>query len=371
MKVLFQSRTNLFQAPGGDCVQMLKTKEYLERLGIIVDISLEFEPDLSTYDLVHLFNLMEPQDIYPQMMNAKKHKKPVVLSTIYGLYTEFERKARGGMFQKVAQYLSPYQIEYIKRMVKHYHEKRFHPGAKKLAWMGFYRMMHQIVSETAVFLPNSDSEMQRVAREFKISNPRYVSIPNAIDANLFNSQADIQDNPYQKYRNCILCAARLEGRKSTLQLVRAVKNTNYTLVLVGKPSENQKKYVQQIYREAGDNVVFLGAVPHEDLKHLYQVAKVHVLASWMETPGLSSLEAAVMECNIVVTKKGDTYDYFQDFAYYCEPDDVNSIKKAIDEAFQAPFNPKLKERVLELYTWEKTAIATRKAYQMALEHQKQ
>ena len=72
MKVLFQSRTNLFEAPGGDMVQMLKTKEYLEKVGIQIDISLDFEPDLSGYDLVHLFNLMEPQDIYRQMLNAKK-----------------------------------------------------------------------------------------------------------------------------------------------------------------------------------------------------------------------------------------------------------------------------------------------------------
>ena len=72
MKVLFQSRTNLFEAPGGDMVQMLKTKEFLEKLGVQIDISLDFEPDLSGYDLVHLFNLMEPQDIYRQMLNAKK-----------------------------------------------------------------------------------------------------------------------------------------------------------------------------------------------------------------------------------------------------------------------------------------------------------
>ena len=57
MKVLFQSRTNLFDAPGGDMVQMLKTKEFLEKLGVTVDVSLEFEPDLKDYDLVHLFNL--------------------------------------------------------------------------------------------------------------------------------------------------------------------------------------------------------------------------------------------------------------------------------------------------------------------------
>ena len=51
MKVLFQTRTNLFDAPGGDMIQLLKTKEHLEKLGVEVDVSLEFELDLSKYDL--------------------------------------------------------------------------------------------------------------------------------------------------------------------------------------------------------------------------------------------------------------------------------------------------------------------------------
>ena len=46
MKVLFQTRTNLFDAPGGDLIQMMKTKEHLEKLGVTVDISLEFCPDV-------------------------------------------------------------------------------------------------------------------------------------------------------------------------------------------------------------------------------------------------------------------------------------------------------------------------------------
>jgi glycosyltransferase involved in cell wall biosynthesis len=211
-------------------------------------------------------------------------------------------------------------------------------------------------------LPNSESEMKRVAKEFKLKNYKYVNVPNAIDKSVFTTENDQAENKYLKYKDCILCAARIEGRKSTLSLVRAVKDTNYKLVLVGKESQNQKKYVEQVHLEAGENVVFLGAIPHQDLKQLYQVAKVHALVSWMETPGLSSLEAAVMDCNVVITKKGDTEDYFEDYAFYCDPDDVNSIKLAIDKAYSSPVNPKLKEKILEKYTWEKTAEMTKKAY---------
>lgn len=366
MRVLFQSRTNLFKAPGGDMVQILKTKEFLEKIGVQVDISLEFEPDLTNYDIVHLFNLMEPQDIYRQMINAKKQNKKIALSTIYGLYTEFERKARGGFFQKLANILSPYQINYIKTLVKHYYEKRFHKGVIKMLYKGYYSLMKEIVENTNVFLPNSVSEMNRVANEFKLKNYNYVSIPNAIDKSVFSDENNEHNDKFQEYKDCIICAARIEGRKSTLNLVRAVKETDYKLVLVGNESQNQKKYVEQVHKEAGENVVFLGAIPHKDLKELFKVAKVHVLPSWMETPGLSSLEAAVMGCNIVVTKKGDTFDYFEDYAFYCEPDDINSIKKAIDLAYKNPFNYKLKEKILEKYIWEETAKETLKGYNSIL-----
>ncbi len=366
MKVLFQSRTNLFDAPGGDMVQMLKTKEFLEKLGVQVDISLDFEPSLSSYDLVHLFNLMEPQDIYRQMLNAKKQNKKIVLSTIYGLYTEFERKARGGLFQKLANVISPYQINYIKTLVKHYSEKRFHKGVFKMISKGYYGLMNEIVKNTSVFLPNSVSEMNRVAKEFNLKNYKFFNIPNAIDKSVFTENNNDSTNKFSKYQNCIVCAARIEGRKATLNLVRAVKNTNYILVLVGKESQNQKKYVDKVHQEAGDNVVFLGAISHDDLRDLYKVAKVHALVSWMETPGLSSLEAAAMGCNIVATKKGDTFDYFGDLAFYCEPDNVESIKAAIDQAFNTKVNPELKKRVLENYIWEKTAAETLKGYKIAL-----
>ena len=248
-----------------------------------------------------------------------------------------------------------------------YKEKRMHKGVLQMLYKGHYGLMKEIVDNTSVFLPNSDSEMKRVATEFKLKNPKYVSIPNAIDKSVFTDSDDNQTNPFLKHKDCILCAARIEGRKSTLNLVRAVKNTKYQLVLVGKESQNQKEYVNQVHLEAGKNVTFLGAISHEELKKLYQVCKVHALVSWMETPGLSSLEAAAMGKNIVVTTKGDTYDYFEDYAFYCEPDDIESIKKAITKAYDSPVNPKLKQKILEKYTWEQTAIETLKAYELALQ----
>jgi hypothetical protein len=81
----------------------------LEKQGIKVDISTELETNVLDYDLVHIFNLMRAQEVYYQIKNAKNHSKPVVLSTIYGFYSEYKRRGRGGLAQVVANILSPFQ----------------------------------------------------------------------------------------------------------------------------------------------------------------------------------------------------------------------------------------------------------------------
>lgn len=78
MKVLFQSRKTLYSVPGGDTTQIMKTKEFLEKLGVIVDVSLELTPDVSEYDVVHVFNLMRPQELYLQVKNAKNIERKLL-----------------------------------------------------------------------------------------------------------------------------------------------------------------------------------------------------------------------------------------------------------------------------------------------------
>ncbi|MDE6048335.1 MAG: glycosyltransferase [Paramuribaculum sp.] len=366
MKVLFQSRQTLFSVPGGDTTQILKTKEYLEKLGIIVDISLDLNPDLSEYDIVHVFNLMRPQDIYLQVKNAVKHNTPVALSTIYGPYEEYEKKARGGILQKLNQFLGINQIEYLKVLARAVINKEFSKGTLYYLLKGHRRLQKEIINHVDVFLPNSHSEMRRVESDFKIHNLNYVSVPNAVDISKFSHDDVKVDEKYEKYRDCVLCVARIEGRKNQLNLVKAAQSLPYHFVFIGKPGANFKKYYQTCLNESSGNCTFLGQIPHEELPQFYKLCRVHVLPSWMETPGLSSLEAGVMNSNIVVTEKGDTRDYFDSNAWYCDPENIESIASAVKSAYEAPVNFDLKENILQRYKWEDTAIATLEGYKSIL-----
>ncbi len=361
MKVLFQTRSTLFTVPGGDTTQVLKTKEFLEINGVKVDISLDAEPDLTGYDMVHVFNLMEPQEIYLQVMNAVKQKVPVALSTIYGLYTEFDLKARGGLLGFINNVVGPRKAEYVKRVIKIFIRGQFNKGSWVFITRGYLRLQKKLCRHVAVFLPNSQSEMDRVIADMGLKSPTFVVVPNSVDINLFNKVEENEE--FAEYKGCVLCAAKIDGRKNQLNLIRAMKKLPYKLVLAGKASKNSMYYYKKCLKEADSNqVIFLGQIPHDKLPALYKQAKVHALISWMETPGLVSLEAAYAGCNIVATLKGDTYDYFENYATYCEPDNVDSITKAIESAYLKDYNPSFKQKITNQYNWGVTALKTIEGY---------
>ena len=367
MKILFSSRTTLFSVPGGDTVQLTKTAEYLKKLSVTVDISTELEPNLDGYDLVHLFNLMRPQEVYLQALNAKRQGKAIALSTIYGLYTEYEHKVRAGLPGLVARNVSPWQVERLKVAARIVMNRELNKGSLYTVFFGYRNLCSHIAKMCNVFLPNSLSEMLRVQEDFPVAKDKpFVVVPNAVDIGVFDQKKVVVGDEVRKFEGSVLSAARIEGRKCQLELVRAMKDLPYQLVLIGKPAPNHLSYFEAIKKEAGDRVHFVGQVPHEELAQYYKAAKVHALISWMETPGLSSLEAGAMGCNLVITEKGDTRDYFGDDAFYCEPDSIDSIRKAVDQAYNAPANPALRQRICEQYNWEKTAEKTFEGYQIAL-----
>lgn len=367
MNILFQSRTTLFSVPGGDTIQVVKTAEALRNAGCQVDISSDLEPDLTGYDLVHLFNLIRPQEVYLQALNAKRQGKPVALSTIFVDYSEYDRKGRKGIARVLANLPTPGQLEYLKILARAVKNRECNKGTRGLLCYGYHYLQKKIVEMTDVFLPNSPSEMKRVLRDFPECDPqRFVVVPNAVDLNLFDANKAATPSEFERFEGCVLCVARIEGLKCQLNLVRAMRELPWQLVLVGKPAPNHVGYFEQVIREAGPNVHIIGQIDHEKLPGLYKAAKVHCLVSWMETTGLSSLEAGVMGCNLVITAKGDTIDYFGNHAYYCEPDSVDSIREAIAKAYETPTDLTLQTLIRREYIWQVTAERTLEGYQLAI-----
>ena len=354
MRVLFIARSSLYTNRGGDTIQILKTAEYLRRLGVGVDIRLADQRiDYSGYRLLHFFNITRPADI---LKHIKASRKPYVVSPIFVDYAESDVHTRKGPARLLSMVFSGDRIEYMKTFARwlFHGEKIVSP---RFIWFGQGGSVRRIIGGAALLLPNSDSEFRRLNHRYR-TPVSYRVIPNAIDPELFGPFAGL---PVRE-DDLVLCAGRIEGIKNQLNLIRALNGSSFRLILAGKPAVNQRAYYEECRRAAGPGVTFIGAVSQEQLRIFYSRARVHVLPSWFETTGLASLEAAAMGCGIVITDKGDTREYFGDQAFYCDPGSPSSILKAVELAATAGSREPLRNTIFSRYTWMETAKKTLEAY---------
>ena len=370
MKILMQNRIDAFDKPGGDTEQMLKTREHLIELGLSVDISLEYEPDLANYDLVHLFNTTRIHETFVQFKNAKKQGKPVVLSPIYHNYDEYNKyyggRLRGLLYRSFSKDVAELVKELIRGVVKYPKQLKI---IHNLVWPGYTAAQKEVICGVDCLLPQSHMDIEEEARTLSINIDKltYFKVVNGVNFEKFD-ETDFQDvYPELKKDSFIFCAARIEPVKNQLRLVRSLKTTGLKLVLAGSINKYHKAYARQVLSELElIGGTYLGFVTFEELVNLYRKAKVHVLPSWFETCGISSLEAAYAGCNVVSTNRGYAKEYLLNYAWFCDPADDNSIRQSVLEAFQSPRKKGIAKFIRDNYSWRKAAEVTYKAYKYVL-----
>ena len=114
------------------------------------------------------------------------------------------------------------------------------------------------------------------------------------------------------------------------------------------------------------NVYFIDAVPHSEINIFYKYAKLHVLLSLRESPGLVNIEALSYGCPIVISEKRflPVNTYFSNQPYVVNPLKINEIKEIILNAYKhgiiLPFN-------FEKFSWDNVSKQTFSIYKEILE----
>lgn len=351
MNVLFISRATLFKSPGGDTIQILKTAEGLRRLNVNVEIGLSSDDfDYEKYDIVHFFNIIRPADI---LYHFKKSKRNVI-STIFVDYTEAEINAGTILRTFITKFFGVDSAEYLKTIVKAILRKE-KIRSKSFIYKGQYKSVKFLYKNADALLPNSYSEASRLQKKYGKTNAILHKVVNAID------QVDNLPTNY-KFKDSIIFVGRIERLKNQLNFIKAVNGLNIPCYIIGKPAINDSNYYKLCKKEAGSNIFFIDVLPQIEIFSIMMSARVHVLTSWFETTGLVSLEAAYYGCNIVITKKGDQEEYFNNNAFYCDPSNIDSIRNSILKAYNAPFNENFKTHIKNNYNWNQTALQTKNCY---------
>ncbi len=318
IKVLFFVRPDLYRIKAGDTYQILNLKDKLKNQGVMIDINPGMRPDHKSYDLVHCFNILRTDSTLAQCRWTKKMGYPLILTPIYWNMREFIEQEKPEALGK---------------------------------WNTAQQKRQEILELVDLLAPNGEGEWLQLKRDFKLSIP-YRIIYNGVDPYFCCSR----DGP----RVGIISVGRIHKRKNQLQIIRALKDVEIPITFIG--DINDRAYHKACQQFADNNVSFTGGVGKTLLKEYYCKARVHLLASWYDTPGLVNLEAGLAGCNLVTTDRGTTREYLQEFALYCNPTDPLDIREKVLRAYRLPVQKKLVYHLQENYTWQKIATKVIKIY---------
>jgi glycosyltransferase involved in cell wall biosynthesis len=178
-------------------------------------------------------------------------------------------------------------------------------------------------------------------------------------------------------RSGVLFVGRVTPHKGIDRLIRALpQGVQLTVVGTGghDAGEPERYYPELLHRlAAGREVRFAGRVPDAELAVLYRRASVFVLPSvhvtcygrWIRVPellGLSVLEAMASGTPVVCSRVGGLSEVVSDgeTGYLVEPGDVEQLAGRItsllaDRPLASRMGSAGRERVMELFTWERCA----------------
>lgn len=328
MRVLLQGRPDLFSVAGGDTVHITETVTGLAAEGVDASLSLELRPAVEDYDLVHVFNLMRADEALIQADNARYGGRPYVVTPLYWNRMESEDRAM----------------------------------ARR--WPGEQRLRRKVLSHAETVVIGATGEADLLERDFGTGLPCRIA-PLGIKEPVTPNPSPFHERFGLFGTDFILCVARIGPHKNQLGLIRALRGLSLTTVFLGQAQD--AAYFRLCRREAGERALFPGMVDEGLLWSAYAAARVHALPSWCELPGMASLEAALAGCNVVSTSRGTARSYLGVDAWYCDPENPDSIREAVVAAFRAPRRGRATSR-LQAYSWQKAAAAVRSVYEEVLSH---
>ncbi|MCI5065292.1 glycosyltransferase [bacterium] len=353
LRILIQNRKNMYTQRGGDTIVVDRLLEGLQKRGVDVHLDLEGTADLSQFDLLHIINFALPQMVEYYGRRAEAAGIPFVVTTLCEDVPRFHHQS---------QYLAELLTQYVRE-------------GQDRTWLEQQLGEHRKVSPSEAFpngwsaahaaalLVNGEGEKKVIERTYPGHAPISIvpvghEVSDRADPQLFREAYGVED--------FIFCVGRFESRKNQLMLQSALEDVDLPVVYASGGFSYQPEYAEAVrtFQRKGKTIV-LDRVEPEMLASAYAAAKVHALPSWYELPGLVSLEGGILGCNVVAVDSGTTKDYLGEYGFYCEPDNISSIRNAVLAAYYAPYRSEFASH-LQQFTWDSAAESTLAVYRDVL-----
>lgn len=142
---------------------------------------------------------------------------------------------------------------------------------------------------------------------------------------------------YQIPKKFILNVGTVEKRKNVLLAVKAIKDLNVSLVIVGKKTSYAKVVENYIVKHGLEKqVFFLKGVDLKELAILYQSAELFVYPSLYEGFGIPIIEALTSKTPVITSRGGVFSEVGGNYSIYVDPHDSDELKSQITRLLNHP-----------------------------------
>ncbi len=372
MKILLVNHADSSKYKGGDSLQLEKIGVILSKRGHKVLGAYQNKPDVSGFDLVHIFNCRQIDSFKSQIEACKAADIKIVVSPIWiSLSNAFWGSRASLKVLKLAVNKDPkaslaFELFKNREYILEIDKKQFGYNSRELNSKFKFNKISRLLDEVTGLLPNSWLELQAIRNDLRWNKNNFSVANYGVDPKIF-----LNSDP-RKFREFtgikypfILQAGRIEPAKNQAMLCWALRNTQIPIVFIGS-SSNWPKYAEFCQAISGEKLTIFDHMPPDLLASAYSAASVHILPSWCETCGLVSLEASLSGTPVIGSTFGHELEYLKENALYVDPSDPDSILLAVKEAWESGKNidrvGRLRDIVLNQYSWEEASTKTESFY---------
>lgn len=199
----------------------------------------------------------------------------------------------------------------------------------------------------------------------------YQGCQDVFKKNYSDNEKQLVTQKFNLPETFVLNVGTIEERKNALTIVKAIKNLNVDLILIGK----QTDYTQKIHEYISENklekrVHFLKGLSSEELAITYQLASVFVYPSIFEGFGIPIIEALYSQTPVITNKTGVFSEAAGPNSLYIEPFDDKDLSAKISSVLSdISLATKMKEEGLKFaqrFNDENIATEIMNCYQQVL-----
>jgi len=293
------------------------------------------------FDVIH-----DVQSLGYGLLLAKGFKRPVVTTVHHPLTIDYAAS-----------------LERDRNFKEHYYTVVFYP----------LKMQRRVIRRLDRVITSSEETAREISRSFRVRPERIRNVYNGLDAEFLRPLNGSRRVP----KSLLFVGNTDDTKKGIVYLLKAMTllpdDVSLTIVDQGKPG---KTYAPGLVEGWGlsERVRFTGKVPTASLKAIYRESAVAVLPSLYEGFGLPAAEAMACETPVVATSVGALPEVVgtEGAGRLVPPRDPEALAAAIRELLEDPeqraeMGRKGRQRVEELFSWEKVAERTVSVYRELLD----